>query len=339
MNENDAFILKQAELLYGVKLIKENTNGCSGNKIFEVQTEQEAFILRVSKFTEKAKEHTDFELQWLAYLGAKSNHIAKPIRSISNHLYEVVTTEHQAYILCLFEKALGKNPDSNSPEEFNEALFFSLGAVMGELHHLTAHYSGNSIKPKFQWDNDAYSWRGENPILDEDVSRCERKLLHEIHTLPITSDCYGIVHYDIHIDNFFVQNNQIKLFDFYDCQFNWYAADIGSAIFFMVQKGAGPLTYKSEEERTAFAEAYITSYLKGYLTTNTISKFWIGHIDLFIKYQLTDEYRAAQSFWTGEPSLQPWYLKWHKDRIVNDLPYVVVDYAKIIEALAPIPDK
>ncbi len=340
MNVRNEFLLEQAKLLYNIKCIKENTKGCSGNKIFEAETEQEAFILRVSEFTQKTKKHTEFELQWLDCLGAKSDSVAKPIRSVNKNLYEVVSTLNQSYILCLFERAPGKNPDINAPEEFNEALFFNLGAVMGELHRLTENYSENIIKPEFQWDNNAYSWRGNNEILDEDVRRCERKLLNEINTLPITPDCYGIVHYDIHIDNFFVENNKIKLFDFYDCQFNWYAADIGSAIFFMVQKGAGPLTNKSEQERTEFAQVYITSYLKGYLTTNTISKFWINNIDLFIKYQMTDEYRAAQNFWKDEnTSLQLWYLKWHKDRIVNDLPYVFVDYTKIMNALPPIPDK
>lgn len=72
MNENYEFILKQVKLLYNAKLVKENTNGSSGNKIFEVETGQEAFILRVSKFTQKTKEHTEFELQWLDSLGVKS---------------------------------------------------------------------------------------------------------------------------------------------------------------------------------------------------------------------------------------------------------------------------
>lgn len=339
MNDTYIDILKQAELLYHVKLVKENTNGCSGNKIFEVVRQQEAFILRVSAFTQKTKEHTEFELQWLDYLGVTSANIAKPIRSVKHNLYEVVNMENQSYLLCLFERAPGKNPNSNNPDEFHEALFYNLGAVMGDLHRLTAQYKGNIIRPEFQWDNDAYSWRGDYEILDEDVRKCERRLLNQIHTLPITRDNYGIIHYDIHIDNFFVEKGRLKLFDFCDCQFNWYAADIASAIFFMVQKGAGPLTYKSEQERTDFAEAYITSYLKGYLTTNTISKFWINQLDLFIQYQMTDEYRATQNDWKEElMHLQSWYLKWHKDRIVCNLPYVTVDYAKIIKNLPPIPD-
>lgn len=340
MDGNYEFILQQAELLYHVTLVKENTNGYSGNLIFEVETPKDAFILRVAKCSEKTKEHTAFELAWLDCIGTRTDHIAKPIRSVNNQLYEVIHSEEQSYILCLFEKAYGKNPDSHNPEEFNEELFYKLGAVMGDIHRLTATYKGNTIRAEFQWDNDAYSWRGDNEILDEYVSHCEKMLLRKIHELPISKDSYGIVHFDIHINNFFVDNGKIKIFDFCDCQFNWFAADIASAIFFMVQKGAGPLTYKSEEERTEFAQAYITSYLKGYLSTNTLSKFWIYKLDLFIKYQMTDEYRAIQNFWNEDPvHSQSWHLKWHRDRIVDDIPYVFVDYEKIIKNLPPIPEQ
>lgn len=339
MNENQEYILTQAQLLYNVKLIRENTNGGSGNKIFEVKSEIGEYILRVANFTRKVKERTEFELEWLDYLGAKTENIAMPVKSVNNNLYEVINVNDQAFIMCLFEKALGKNPDSSNSNEFNENLFYKLGAVMGDLHRLTASYKGNVVKPKFQWDNEAYSWRGNYPISDTQVSQCEGKLLRKINALPIASHCYGIIHYDIHIDNFFVHDDKIKLFDFCECQFNWYAADIASAIFFMVQKGAGPLSNKSEAERTAYAQAYITAYLQGYLTTNIISKFWINKIDLFIKYQMTDEYRCTQYFWKDDPlHSQEWYLQWFKDRLVNDLPYVYVDYNAIIKALPPIPD-
>lgn len=334
MKENYELIFNQAELLYNVKLIRENTMGGSGNKIFEVKTEQELFILRVSEFNHKTKERVELETQWIDHLAKKCDNVAKPICSVNKNLYEIVEAGEKSYILCLFERALGRCVDSSNPDEFNEQLYFNLGAIMGDMHRLTANYQGNVIKPEFEWDNDTYSWRGDNIILDEDVRQWERKYLDEMHTLPKSKDTYGIVHFDIHIDNFFVNNNKIKLFDFYDCQFNWYAADIASAIFFMVQKGAGPMTYKSEKERTEFAEAYIISYLKGYLQTNSINEFWIDKLDLFMKYQMTDEYRCAQNFWKPElMHLQQWYLDWHKERIINNLPFVNVDYKKVINSI------
>lgn len=69
---------------------------------------------------------------------------------------------------------------------------------------------------------------------------------------------------------------------------------MASAMFFMVQKGAGPLKNLTEKARTNFAEAYLLSYLKGYLQTNAISAYWIGKMDLFMRYQMIDEYVAAQ---------------------------------------------
>lgn len=102
----------------------------------------------------------------------------------------------------------------------------------------------------------------------------------------------------------------------------------------MILKGAGPLTQKTEAERTAFAEAYMISYLKGYLETNQITEFWLRKIDLFIKYQMCDEYLVGQNFWPAElADQQDWYLAWHKERITKGFPYAFVDYDKILGSL------
>ena len=337
MNSDTRLILEQAKMLYNVELTHEITMGHSGNRIFEVTKAQTAYILRVSEYSPEQKEHIEFELKWLEYL---SNHLAgvvRPLESKNNSLYEVINAAGKAYILCLFEKAPGKIVDINNPNEFNEELFFHLGALMGNMHRLTVGYEGNIRKSEFEWTGIVNSWRYETVILDESVRLHLKKYYDEISALPISKDSYGIIHWDIHTDNFFVHHNKIHLFDFEACQFNWYAADMASAIFFMVLKGAGPLTYKSETERTEFAEAYLISYLKGYLQTNWVSEYWIKKIDLFIKYQMGDEYIFAQSYWPHElEHLREWYLNWHKERITKGLPYVFIDYEKVINSIPAI---
>lgn len=337
MNTDNELILEQAELLYNVRLVDENTMGNSGNKIFEVKTGQRTYMLRASEYSPEKAEHTAFELKWMEYLSDHLAGIVRPQKSNDNNLYEKINVTGKAYILCLLEKAPGKIVDVNNPSEFNEALFFNLGALMGSMHRLTVGYEGNIRKPAFEWTGQVNFWRYENVILDENVRLYQKKYYDEISTLPIAKDNYGIIHWDIHTDNFFVDNSKIKLFDFDACQFNWYTADMASAVFFMVLKGAGPLTQKSEKERTEFAEAYLISYLKGYLQTNTTSEYWIKKIDLFIKYQMGDEYLAAQNFWPPELThLRDWYLNWHKEGITNGLPYVFIDYEKVINSLPPI---
>lgn len=334
MDAANSQILGQAESLYDVKPDHEITMGNSGNLIFEVKRGQDKYILRASEYGSEKKEHIEFELKWMEYLSDNLPGVVRPQKSVKNNLCEVINVTGKAYILCLLEKAPGKIVDIDNPNEFNEELFFHLGSLMGDMHRLTMGYRGNIIKPEFEWTGPVNSWRYENPILDDKVRFCLKKYYEEINTLPKGKDNYGIIHWDIHTDNFFSDNGKIKLFDFEACQFNWYAADMASAIFFMVMKGAGPLRHKSEKERTEFAETYIISYLKGYLETNATSEYWIKKIDLFIKYQMGDEYLYAQNYWPDELAhLRDWYLNWHKERITKDMPYVFIDYDKIIKSI------
>lgn len=336
-NTGIGLISEQAELLYNVELIHEITMGNSGNQIYEVKKGQTAYILRVSTYSAEKEKHIEFELKWMAYLSDNLSGIVRPHKSNHNAFYEVISDTEKAYIICLLEKAPGKLVDINDPNEFNEELFFNLGALMGKMHRLTIDYGGNIRRPEFEWTGIVNAWRYENLILDESVRLCQKKYYDEITSLPIDRDNYGIIHWDIHTDNFFVDNGKIKLFDFEACQFNWYTADMASAIFFMVQKGVGPLTYKSEKERTEFAESYLISYLKGYLQTNRVSEYWIRKIDLFIKYQMADEYIFAQNFWPNKLAHErDFYLNWHKERITNDLPYAFIDYDKVIKSISAI---
>lgn len=332
MGPEGTMLLPQVGRLYGAELLHEITTGNSGDKIYEAaEAAPRRSILRVCEYSEKKRAHRDFETRWTEYLAARMEGIAKPVRSVNNRLYEILQAGGKRYILSLQEKAPGKTVDPGDPAEWNEGLFFRLGMLMGRMHRLTMEYEGNVPCPAFKW-NGPHFWRGGIAILDEGVRQGEKRLLKELERLPVDKAGYGIVHYDIHTDNFLVANDAITLIDFDACQFNWYAADLASALFFMVRKGAGP--HETEKARTAFAEACLLSCLKGYLETHSISAYWIGNLDLFMRYQMVDEYVAAQI--SGEEDgFGPWYLDWHKARIQNNLPYVRIDYEKIRRSILP----
>ena len=326
-------VLPQAELLYNIKPSHEITTGGSGDSIFEMKSKQHHYILRVSEYSQRKKKHIDFSSRWCEYLSTKMCGIAKPVRSVNNNLYEVIETGDKSYILCLQEKAQGNIIDINNSEQFNEMLFFHLGELMGEMHRLSMNYAGNIPCLEFAWNGPNF-WRKDIIILDEDVQQAEKRFLAMLGKLPIEKDSYGIVHFDIHTDNFLVHNDKITLIDFDASQFNWYAADMASAIFFMIQKGAGPQKHLSEKDRSDFAESFLIAYLKGYLKTNTISSYWIYSFDLFMKFQMIDEYVATQSYWQKEDDpLRQEYLDWFKNRIIHDIPYTHIDYNKVIESL------
>lgn len=325
------FLLHMRQL-YMAKPLREITTGNSGDRIFEVEAASRPYILRVSKFTEKKQAHTKFELGWVDYLAARMEGIAKPVRSVNRRLYEVVKAGNETYIMSLQEKVPGKLVNANDPKEFNEDLFYNLGMLMGHMHRLTMDYDGNKPCSEFKW-NGPHFWRKDIDILDKAVQQGEQRFLKALEQLPAGKENYGIVHFDIHTDNFLIDNNKIILIDFDACQFNWYAADMASALFFMVQKGAGPLKNLSETMRTEFAETYLTAYLKGYVQTNSIRAYWIKKLDLFMRYQMIDEYVASQLGWPEQPDLRQKNLDWHRNRIQKNLPYVNINYEKIINSL------
>lgn len=333
MRIDNGIILKQARRLYGALPIREIKTGHSGSLIFEMKTENQPYILRATEADEMKIAHTAFEIQWTNYLSGKMAGIVKSLPSVNGNLFEVIEVDGKKLLLTLQEKAAGRHVNPENPEEFNEALFFRLGSIMGQMHRLTIDYSKNTYCSQFKWNGPLF-WRKNIPVDDEEVRQGERRFLKELECLPVERDNFGIVHFDIHTDNFLVDGPRLTIIDFETCQFNWYAADIASALFFMVQKGARPLSL-SERERIRFAENCLLSYLKGYQETNAINPWWIGKIDLFMRYQMVDEYVAAQlskpqSDCSEDIQLWQQYRDWYKDHIVQNKPYVAIDYERIL---------
>lgn len=336
MQIDNSEILKQARRLYNALPIREIKTGHSGSLVFEMEAGSRPCILRAAEADERKLAHSVFEIKWTSYLSGKMAGIVKPLPSVNGSLFEVIEADGKQLLLTLQEKAAGKHVNPENPEEFNESLFFRLGEVMGQMHRLTMDYPGNIYDPEFRWNGPHFWWKNIL-IEDEKVRHGERRFLKELEELPMGRENFGIVHFDIHTDNFLADGPKLTIIDFEACQFNWYAADIASALFFLVQKGAGPLSV-TDKERTQFAENCLISYLKGYRETNEISSWWIGKIDLFMRYQMVDEYIAAQFSKPQNGSseeLQRWrqYRDWHRDRIVRNEPYAAIDYEKVLESV------
>lgn len=307
MDNNKQQIIKYAERLYNTNIISEYVLGNSCNLIFEIEKDATQFILRVSEYSDTKKKHIDLELNWMNYLAETLDNIVKPVKSVNNDFYEIINAGDKSYVLCLFEKAKGKKVDSNNPMEFNGKLFYDLGVLMGNMHRLTAEYAGNpAIIPEFS-----------------------PHYANEFHTLPVSKDCYGIIHNDVHIHNFFVDDGHISLFDFDDCSFGWYAEDIASHFFYMIM--FTNIFNKSEKYIIDFAKNYLMTYFRGYTKNYNINKDCISKFDLFLKYRMTGVYSYLHDFFKDSPE-NPYidFLNWLKNKIDNELPFVDIDYQQII---------
>ncbi len=329
MNMNKDLLTNIAERLYGVELLDEIPTGNPTSRVYEAAAGQNRYILKVQEFSERRASHMEFETGWVEYLSCHMDGIAKIVASRAGRVWETAAVGRERYILSLQEKAKGKTVDINNPDEFNSRLFKRLGRVMGQMHSLTKRYDKNISSPEFKWNGPNF-WRAGLEIPDADVKQSEALLVAEIERLPADSDSYGIVHFDIHTDNLLIaRDGSLTVIDFDTCQFNWYAADIASALFLALMKKVPPRPMCSEYERTAFAEAFLRAYLEGYREKCALDSYWLSRLDLFMRYQMVDEYMAAKLYWPdADEKLRGWYVDWHRDRLARGLPYVYIDYNK-----------
>lgn len=324
-------ILEKAESIYNGKIVNKETLGNSANMVFELLTEGNPIILRISECTEYKEKHINFELSWLKYLSGEITEVIKPILTEKGKLYEIISVSEKSYIICAFEKAQGRIVNPKNHNEWNENLFYKLGTTMGSIHKNSRQYTlTEQEKLSFQWNEDfAFSFEFNLPD-DSEVLKVWNKIICELEKLPKTEDSYGIIHNDLHHFNFFVDVDKIKVFDFDDCICSWYSFDIVLTLFQFVST----ISYKEPQVRNVFAEKFIFSFLKGYKTQKNLESFWIDKFDLFLRYRRICSYKFFKAMFSKEPiNSYAEYLTWLRKEIIYDKPFISINFEKIYESL------
>lgn len=138
-------------------------------------------------------------------------------------LVEKVRTGSSYFSCVLFEKAKGKAP--GEAKDWDSNLFHSMGRFVGRMHYLTLScVQAESRFRRPQW------WNETEVVMAKRLPSSEQRIVSKYHGIyeqlmelerPVNS--YGLVHADFRRENFFVENGNITLFDFDDCQYSWFA--------------------------------------------------------------------------------------------------------------------
>jgi Ser/Thr protein kinase RdoA (MazF antagonist) len=335
MIENINMILDEVSKLYQLDIDRGNFNqvGNSANLIYEFQHKKDYFILRI---TEKDIEYLasyEGEVDFINYLAANKVSVSKAISSINNKVVEAIKSSNSCYIISVFEKADGHMPIINNTEEWNDILFYRWGQTMGKMHALSKKYkSKNEVMTRKQWNEDIY-FTGEQVISIEDkkVYNKWNKIINELNSLPRDKNVYGLIHYDFHQYNFFVNKDNITVFDFDDCLYHWFICDIAIAFYHAV----ACMPISEPQKRINFAWYFIESFLKGYLKENVIDSFWVEKIPLFLEYRRVCSYIFFIKMCDKKTieQRQKEHLERMKYNIENEVPYIEMNFKILKEKL------
>ncbi len=238
------------------------------------------YMIRVSITPKKSKAAIMSELMWVDDLKSYAETICEPNTSLAGHILEEFEIDNVVYRACMFRTARG---NVKATIDMTPMFFICVGELLGTIHAVSTdertmgmNYKRDSLKEIIE-SSKARSY----DKLDGNVREHIDGITAQIDKIPQDLGKYGICHGDFHANNFFVEGNNVWLFDFDGCCYANYLYDVASFVQSCFLMG-----YKPGEDRRKLLYEDILPYFRiGYeLKKQTDEHYW-DDIEKFIAYR------------------------------------------------------
>lgn len=296
--------------------------------IYEFDRGPAQYILRIAHSTRRSEGLIQGEAHWINYLAGGGATVAQAILSRQERLVEAVDDGLGGQFLATaFVKAPGRPPRQveTAPDYYER-----YGRLLGRMHALTRGYVlPDPAWKRPEWDDPIMLdvTRNLPPAEALAVEKYEGLLAHA-KTLPKDGTSYGLIHWDAHEGNLFVDKaGTITLFDFDDCLYGWFAYDIAIVLLYAVMGQPDP---------AGFTRAFLSDFFRGYRQENRLDPAWLAEIPVFLKLREIDLYAVIHRSFDVENLDSPWcarFMAGRKERIENDVPFVDFDFTSLAGCL------
>lgn len=277
-------IKQQAIELFNLEQTELKKVGDFENYVFEGSQNGQPIIIRYTHSSHRSLKEVQAEMAFIHHLSEHGAQVSRPLMSINDRLVEQSPAEDGSFFLItLFEKAKGKLADIKDPLVWNEKLFSNWGEVTGQFHRLAKVYYPQAEEKRMMWYEDDLVENGENyiPSGSDQIKRVFHELISYINELPQTPDSFGLLHTDIHSGNFFIDGDQITVFDFDDSAYFYYISDVAIPLYYATWWTTRDL--KDREARNKFALTFFRAFMEGYLKENMLDASWMKELPHFLK--------------------------------------------------------
>jgi Ser/Thr protein kinase RdoA (MazF antagonist) len=319
LNSDPNYILREIAPRFGLSTDDLHVIGKSGSSVFEYYLNNQRYILRIAQVTDSELDLLHGELDWIQYLADKGVSASVPVESKYGHLIEKVTLSSTQFAVISFQSAKGL-PPVKLEKGWNDNLFSKWGEVIGQMHALTKSYRPPLEKYKRkEWDEtEDLNFIKFVPATQSNViNRCNA-LCSQLRSFPKDIDSYGLIHADMHRNNFMVDNGRLTVFDFEACHYNWFIYDVAVALFHALMK-----PYKNMK-RPEFAEHFLRNFMTGYQQKNKLDNKWLSFLPIFLKLRRVIMYIDILRYWELDDlsAAREKYLSGTRIGIESDTPIV-----------------
>jgi Ser/Thr protein kinase RdoA (MazF antagonist) len=265
---------------FGISQAELSFIGGFQNFIYSYIRDDFKYILRFTPSTLRMPEGLEAEVDWIHYLAENGLSVSDPVSSINGQDVERIQGKMMDFYVTSFRHAPGRKigyPECLSNPELCE----QCGRMTGHLHELAKRY--NPVTRRHTWECNEYLLRAREyiPPEHESILHALDELKEHLASLPVTPDNFGLIHGDINVGNFIVdESGGITLFDFDECQYSWYAGDIAIQLYYLLYV----FGENSKSERKVQYELFIKHFERGYTEDGRqLPDGWKEQLALFLR--------------------------------------------------------
>lgn len=236
------------------------------------------YMIRVSIGSSKSRNEALSEVMWVDDLKQFSESVCEPAPSNNDRLIEEFEIDGQCYRTAMFRTAKGKTKDVRDAAP---VYFVAVGDLLGRIHAASEDAQKKGLHYKRpDWNTKRESALTKaNDKLEPEIMNTICTTMQEIQNIPKTDETYGMIHGDFHSHNFFVDGNNVWVFDFDDCCYGYYMYDIASVCNSWLSHAYSPNKTRSE----ALYEDILPFFRIGYESHKKLSEEYWDKLELFIK--------------------------------------------------------
>jgi|GEM_PF-6045444 len=279
-------VLNKAISLYDIQIVACKEIRSNNNFIYEINDDKESFILRITHQKQKTKELLIAEHDLINYYNVRHIKTCLPIVSKEGEIVNTVNL-HGGYYSILYEKINGVQ---YSMTAWNRKLFFKWGELVGRTHKIAEDYDPNGlIHRRLDWHYDFLAPEKYLPKSKEEVFRKIIEFKKRIEKYNSNQEQLQLIHNDINPSNFIEDDNELTLFDFDDCHFDYLLSDIANAMLYVLDI---PILYASRNlpmSRIELGKLFFDSFFSGYYK-HTSNKLDVSFLNLLILRRIANLY-------------------------------------------------
>lgn len=259
------------------------------NHVYEYERNGESCVLKLYPIASKEKNRLLSELKWSSFVRSHGLLTPKLILSENEETVETIIKLPIPCCIISMQKMNGKKAHPNRTE-WNARLFRRWGQSMGKLHSLSLPFHHREKKPIFDEWNEGEIYHRDLTFINPVIADRWVHLLNKIGLLPKNQQTYGLIHNDFTPDGFLItEAGSITLFDFSKVKYHWFTYDIAIAVYHAMET-------VSEEEREAFKDYFLPSFIEGYSLEHPLPNNWHQQVELFLEYRQLFLYLHLMSY-------------------------------------------